>query len=323
MTGSQYNSIIQWTLMDKPQDDAADSLQVVRDILQNCGVSLPEGGESDILPALMSDNYMGWRACVFSAAQELADQGVPVIGISTGRTILLKPEDSALSVKSTLAVPAAGGDAVRIADAVDLNERLDMQFFAYTAAATTTPVIRAMKIYLSPALHTNDNRCSYDPSCGENIHCNAYMDYVEKFLKGFGFSVRRGNRHSYGDAELVRRVAEANAWPADLYYVCHTNALNNGAYHGSRIFVGPNDAKAMRWANTLVQWRKLAYYDSDALKISAKSDLKEINTTKMSCVYDEIVFHDNEIDAAYLHCNYHELGLHTAYAIRDIYDKNI
>lgn len=321
MTGSQYNSIIQWTLMDKPQDDAADSLQVVRDILQNCGVSLPEGGESDILPALMSDNYMGWRACVFSAAQELADQGVPVIGISTGRTILLKPEDGALSVKSTLAVPAAGGDAVRTADAVDLNERLDMQFFAYTAAATTTPVIRAMKIYLSPALHQFDNPCSYDSSCSENKHCNVYMDYVEKFLKGFGFSVRRGNRNSYGDAELVRRVAEANAWPADLYYVCHTNASGNHQARGSNLYIAPGDTKGRRWANTIISKRSLVY--EQPMKVVEHSGLKEINTTNMTTIYDEPIFHDQEIDAMFFHCNFHEMGLYTAEAIRDIYDKNI
>ena len=39
------------------------------------------------------------------------------------------------------------------------------------------------KIYLSAAAHATDNPTKCKDKCGENIHCNAYMDIVEKRLK--------------------------------------------------------------------------------------------------------------------------------------------
>ena len=40
------------------------------------------------------------------------------------------------------------------------------------------------KIYLSPAAHAHDNPCSYDrKNCGENVHCNRYMDELEPYLQ--------------------------------------------------------------------------------------------------------------------------------------------
>lgn len=75
-----------------------------------------------------------------------------------------------------------------------------------------------MKIYLSPACHQYDNPCSYSTSCGENVHCNQYMNYLGSLLIGFGFRVKRGSKTGTGGAELGRRIAEANSWPADVYY---------------------------------------------------------------------------------------------------------
>ena len=47
------------------------------------------------------------------------------------------------------------------------------------------------KIYLSPAAHGHDNPCSFDGACGENIHCNLYMDELVPYLLACGFEVKR------------------------------------------------------------------------------------------------------------------------------------
>ena len=72
------------------------------------------------------------------------------------------------------------------------------------------------KIYLSPAAHLHDNSTACPISCGENIHCNQYMDVVESRLNELGFEVKRGYKDLTGSKAMENRVAEANAWRADI-----------------------------------------------------------------------------------------------------------
>ena len=66
------------------------------------------------------------------------------------------------------------------------------------------------KIYLSPAAHAHDNPCSYDrKNCGENVHCNRYMDELEPYLRACGFEVKRADKGNTGDGIRVS-VREAN-----------------------------------------------------------------------------------------------------------------
>ena len=68
------------------------------------------------------------------------------------------------------------------------------------------------KIYLSPAAHAHDNPCSYDrKNCGENVHCNRYMDELEPYLRACGFEVKRADKGNTGDGIRVS-VREANDW---------------------------------------------------------------------------------------------------------------
>lgn len=56
------------------------------------------------------------------------------------------------------------------------------------------------KVYLSAAAHATDNPTKCPTKCGENIHCNQYMDIVEKRLKAIGFEVKRGDKSKTGNA---------------------------------------------------------------------------------------------------------------------------
>ena len=149
------------------------------------------------------------------------------------------------------------------------------------------------KVYLSPAAHTHDNPTQCPSKCGENIHCNAYMDIVEKRLKEVGFEVKRGSKTVVGGDELKRRVAEANKWKADIYYVAHTNA-GGGRY--SLTLHYPNIGSEAK-AKVFTKYRKCV----SSHKTRSRSDLYEINATAMPCMYDELFFHDNAEDCKWFH----------------------
>ncbi len=149
------------------------------------------------------------------------------------------------------------------------------------------------KVYLSAAAHAADNPTRCPSKCGENVHCNQYMDIIEKRLKQLGFSVKRGDKKLTGDKALTTRVAEANKWKADLYYVAHTNA-GGGRYSMTMCY--PDNASIAK-AKVIQKYRKFA----GGHKVVSRSDLYEINQTAMICLYDELFFHDNATDCAWFH----------------------
>lgn len=151
----------------------------------------------------------------------------------------------------------------------------------------------AKKIYLSAATHAIDNPTKCPTKCGENIHCNTYMDIVEKRLKALGFEVKRGDKSKTGNTAMQTRVAEANKWGADIYYVAHTNA-GGGRYSMTMCY--PDKASQAK-ANVFHKYRKCV----KSHKVTTRSDLYEINATKMPCMYDELFFHDNAEDCAWFH----------------------
>ena len=151
----------------------------------------------------------------------------------------------------------------------------------------------AKKLYLSAAAHKSDNPTKCPTKCGENVHCKAYMDIVEKRMKEHGVEVKRGYKDEVGDLAMQKRVAEANAWGADLYYVAHTNA-GGGRYSMTMCW---DDADSKKKAAVFTKYRK-SIADH---KVKVRTDLYEIRKTKMTCLYDELFFHDNAEDCKWFH----------------------
>lgn len=149
------------------------------------------------------------------------------------------------------------------------------------------------KLYISAAAHAVDNPTKCPIPCGENVHCNQYMDLVEIRMKELGADVKRGFRAQTGTAAMQKRVAEANKWGADLYYVAHTNA-GGGRYSMTMCY---NDAPSKEKARVIHKYRKCI----SPHKVVTRSDLYEINATKMVCLYDELFFHDNAEDCEWYH----------------------
>ena len=149
------------------------------------------------------------------------------------------------------------------------------------------------KLYLSAAAHQYDNPTKCPAPCGENVHCKAYMDLVEARMKELGVEVKRGYRDTVGNEAMHRRVAEANAWGADLYYVAHTNA-GGGRYSMTMCW---SDAASQAKAAVVGKYRKSV----KTHKVKVRTDLYEIRATKMTCLYDELFFHDNAEDCRWFH----------------------
>ena len=149
------------------------------------------------------------------------------------------------------------------------------------------------KIYLSAAAHATDNPTKCLCACGENIHCNEYMDILEARLKALGFAVKRGDKSKTGSIAMQTRVKEANKWGADVYYVAHTNA-GGGRYSMTLCL---NNAESKRLANVIHKYRRCV----TSHKVRARSDLYEIKATAMPCLYDELFFHDSAEDCAWFH----------------------
>lgn len=148
------------------------------------------------------------------------------------------------------------------------------------------------KIYLSPAAHATDNKTKCPTKCGENVHCNQYMDIVEARLKELGFEVLRGGKNLTGSQAMTTRVTEANRAKVDIYYVAHTNA-GGGRYSMTMYYPG-NDGRAK--ADVFHKYRKALKH-----KVKANNALYEIKATSMPCLYDELFFHDNAEDCNWFH----------------------
>lgn len=158
----------------------------------------------------------------------------------------------------------------------------------------------AYKIYLSPAAHGHDNPCSYSSACGENVHCNLYMDELEPYLQAAGFAVKRNPKDRTG-GRLHEAIEESNAWGADLHYVAHTNA--GGGSH-SKLMVYSQGGKAYGYAETLAAQRR-AYFAAQgkpwAVKLTVEPQWAELCQTAAPAIYDELVFHDHAEQISWFH----------------------
>lgn len=73
------------------------------------------------------------------------------------------------------------------------------------------------------------------------------------------------------------------------------------------------------WAQTLLSWRRKVY--PYPCSVHVRTDLYEIVNTAMVTIYEELVFHDNREDAAFLHNNLRVLAEYTARGLCEIFGR--
>lgn len=123
MTGTQYKNVAEWTLANGGMEEK-DSASAAKAIFQNMGVPFPAGSSGEVLLTLMSDDYMGWRACTHAQAQEYANAGTAAVGVNGEEVVVILPD-----ADTDGAATSAGGYARQAAD-ITTAERITMQFYA-------------------------------------------------------------------------------------------------------------------------------------------------------------------------------------------------
>lgn len=172
------------------------------------------------------------------------------------------------------------------------------------------------KIYLSPAVHEHDRECAYDAGCSENTHANRYLDELEVYLDANGIEHKRHLASDKGAAGVARAVKQSNDYGPDLHYVVHTNAYD-GSIRGSRPQIYRGSKKGRAFAEAILNYRRRIYPYPCA--IFERTDLTELKGTRAPCVYEELVFHDNREDCAWLHANLRKLAEYTCRALCEVF----
>lgn len=168
----------------------------------------------------------------------------------------------------------------------------------------------AKKIYLSPSDQTNNKYAA--GSTNEEKVCEQIADACAVALKRCGFEVKNNKTSSMAD-----RVAESNAWGADLHVPIHTNA-HNAKTTGTRIFCW--DATGAGYKASKAVFDVLApLTPGTSENVSVNKTLYEIKKPKASSVYVEVDFHDVNSVAKWLINNTKAIGETIAKGICNYY----
>ena len=187
MTGTQYKNVAQWTLANGAAE-ASDSAAAAKAIFDNMGVPFPAGSCGEILLTLMSEDYMGWRACTHLEAQEYANAGTAAVGIDGEHVVVILPEEGEDLVGAV--VQANATSYARQASDISTAERITMQFYANMNQSTV------------------DWYCTYYGNLvinkAESMLGKGYNDFTEAIRDGIKFN--------------------ANAWCVDFVRWCFKKA---------------------------------------------------------------------------------------------------
>lgn len=167
------------------------------------------------------------------------------------------------------------------------------------------------KIALSPE---DRNTNTYHPqalyqgrSTNEHEQMCRCADLLEQELVRCGFEVKN---MQYGN--MYDRVADGNAWGADLYIALHTNGFD-GTVAGTRVHCYPSDKS--RKIGKLIQDRIAPLSPGTSERLVESSGLYELKATHMPAVLPEFGFHDNREEAQWLIDEMSTIARETAKAV--------
>ena len=166
------------------------------------------------------------------------------------------------------------------------------------------------KIYLSPS-DQNRNMYAYGDT-NEMEQCQRMADACEAALKRHGFEVINNKTDT-----MTQRVAESNAWGADLHVPIHTNAYNRNVT-GTRMFYYSEQSPGKAPCQAIfARLAPLTPGTSESLK--AYPELYEMRVPNAASVYIEVDFHDVAKIAKWLIENPEAIGEAICAGICDYY----
>lgn len=168
-----------------------------------------------------------------------------------------------------------------------------------------SPEDRASNVYASTALWNGR-------TTNEKEQMGRCADYMEIALKRCGFEVINAQ---YGN--MYDRVAESNAWPADLHMAPHTNGFD-GTVAGTRVHCYPSEQS--RKIGKLIQDRIAPLSPGTSERLVESDNLYELRATHMPAVLPEFGFHDNPEEAQWLIDNMEAIAEETVQAVCEYFE---
>ena len=139
-----------------------------------------------------------------------------------------------------------------------------------------------MKIYLSPS-DQRENKYAAGGT-NESMQCVLIANAAKAALDRNGYETIRGSTGK----TIAGRIAESNAWNADVHVAIHTNA---GGGDGTLVMCHTANADNKYVKSVYNAVAKISPGKDDGIR--ARTDLAEINGTKALCIYLEVEFHDD------------------------------
>lgn len=168
----------------------------------------------------------------------------------------------------------------------------------------------ATKIFLSPSSQTG-NRYAYGDT-NEAEQCCRIADACKLALERCGFEVKCDKVHT-----MEERVAESNAWGADLHVAIHTNAYN-GKVAGTRMFAYSKPSES--WNCALDVFNRLApITPGTSENLKTHPGLYELRLPKKLAIYCECDFHDVPDVARWIIDHVKEIGEAICHGICDYF----
>ena len=148
-----------------------------------------------------------------------------------------------------------------------------------------------IKIYTSPS--SQPANLYAVGNTNEQEQCRKIAAALDAILERCGFDSKAGL-----SGTMYTRVAESNAWGADLHMPIHTNAFD-GKVAGLRIMIFKNGGEAEKIAKAIMATlAPITPGTSDGISVQPK--LYEISDSDAICVYIEVGFHDNPAEAQWI-----------------------
>lgn len=173
------------------------------------------------------------------------------------------------------------------------------------------------RIYISPSSQS-ENLYAVGGT-NEKEQCEKIARACVAFLQKHGFNVK--TRYN---SDMYVRVAESNAFNADLHVAIHTNATANHKVTGGTSVLLYSLSGERKKAGQAIFERLAPITPGDsAERLMAYPDFYEIKNTKAVAVYCECEFHDTKDGASFIINNTTAIGEAIAMGICDYYGVTV
>ena len=165
------------------------------------------------------------------------------------------------------------------------------------------------KVYLAPSNQV-ENRYAYGNTT-EAVQCGKIAEACKAALERSGVTVQVGHM-----IHMSEKIAQSNAFGADLHVPIHTNAFN-GTVTGTRMFCFSSSGEGMKACKAI--FARLAPITPGTSESIQVNDYDEIVYTNAPAAYVECEFHDNVTTAKWIVEHTTDIGEAIAQGICDYF----